>query len=284
MMRSRVTAARRGLTIVELLFAMIILGMFGVAAVRLLRSQSGFYDKQLKQREARAVSRASVNVVLSELRMVESTSGVEAVSADAITLRVPYTMGMFCGNSGGVSVVALLPTDSTMLANATPSGHAWRDVKGVYTYTNAAVTTAAASAAMSAVCTAANISVLPGGGRVVTVTPLMPAGASPGDVLFLYQRLRYEFADSGVLPGRRALWRVIVDSGARDELAAPFDAASRFRFFQFDRDTSDVAANASDVRGIDLVFDASSQTARAGAAATERSLFRTSVFFNNRVN
>jgi type II secretory pathway pseudopilin PulG len=280
MMRSRVTAARRGLTIVELLFAMIILGLFGVAAVRLLRSQSGFYDKQLKQREARAVSRASVNLVLSELRMVESTSGVEAVSADAITLRVPYTMGMFCGNSSGASVVALLPTDSTVLANSIPSGHAWRDVKGNYTYTNAAVATAAGSAA---VCTAANINALPGG-RVVAITPLLPAGASPGDVLFLYQRLRYEFADSGVLPGRRALWRVIVDSGARDELAAPFDAASRFRFFQFDRDTSDVAANASDVRGIDLVFDAASQTARAGVAATERSLFRTSVFFNNRVN
>src|SRR5215211_2603073 len=97
MMRSGVTASRRGLTIVELLFALVILGMFGVAAVRLLRSQSGFYDKQLKQREARAVSRASVNVVLSELRMVESTSGVEVVTADAITLRVPYTMGMFCG-------------------------------------------------------------------------------------------------------------------------------------------------------------------------------------------
>jgi type II secretory pathway pseudopilin PulG len=272
------------MTIVELLIAMVILGLFGVAAVRLLMSQSSFYDKQLKQREARTVSRASVNVLLSELRMVESTGGVEAVTADAITLRVPYTMGMFCGNSTGVSVVALLPTDSTMLANATPSGHAWRDAKGVYTYTNAAVATAAANAAASAVCTAANISALPNGGRVVTVTPLVPASASPGDVLFLYQRLRYEFADSGVLPGRRALWRVIVDSGVREELAAPFDNASRFRFFEFDRDTSDAVANASDVRGIDLVFDAASQNRRAGAAVAERSLFRTSVFFNNRVN
>ena len=280
MMRSHLTTARRGMTIIELLFALVILGVFGLSAVRLLLSQSRFYDKQLKQREARTVSRASVNVVLSELRMIESTGGVEAVSADAITLRVPYTMGMFCGNSGGASVVALLPTDSTVVADAIPSGHAWRDIRGTYTYTNATVATAAGSAA---VCTAANISALTGG-RIVAVTPVLPASASVGDVIFLYQRLRYEFANSGVLPGRRALWRVIVDTGTRDELAAPFDNASRFRFFQFDRDTSDVTATASDVRGIELVFDAASQTPRAGAAAAERSPFRTSVFFNNRVN
>lgn len=280
MMRSRSTAARRGMTIIELLFALIIFGLFGVAAVRLLLSQSRFYDKQLKMREARTVSRASVNVLLSELRMVESTGGVEAVSADAITLRVPYSMGMFCGNSGSASVVAVLPTDSTVLANATPSGHAWRDVRGAYTYTNATVATTAGSAA---ICTAANITTMTGG-RVIAVTPVLPAGAAAGDVVFLYQRLRYEFADSGVLPGRRALWRVNVDANTRDELAAPFHNSSRFRFFEFDRDTSDATATASDVRGIELVFDAASQTPRAGASAVERSMFRTSVFFNNRVN
>jgi type II secretory pathway pseudopilin PulG len=268
------------MTLIELLFALVILGVFGLSAVRLLLSQSRFYDKQLKQREARTVSRASVNAVLSALRMVESTGGAETVSADAITLRVPYTMGMFCGNSAGASVVAMLPADSTVLANASPSGHAWRDIRGNYTYTNAAVTTAAVSDCPPD----ANISALPDGGRVIAVTPLLPASASVGDVIFLYQRVRYEFADSGVLPGRRALWRVIVDSGARDELAAPFDNSSRFRFFQFDRDTSDAAATASDVRGIELVFDAASQTPRAGATVAERSPFRTSVFFNNRVN
>ena len=279
-MRSSRTAARRGMTIIELMFALVILGLFGVAGVRLLLSQSRFYDKQLKQREARTVSRASVNLMLSELRMVESTGGVEAVAANAITLRVPYTMGMFCGNASGASVIALLPTDSTVMANATPSGHAWRAVTGNYTYTNATVTTAVGDAA---VCTAANISGL-SGGRVVALTPLLPAATSVGDVVFLYQRVKYEFADSGVLPGRRALWRVKIDTGVRDELAAPFDNSSRFRFFQFDRDTSNVAANASDVRGLELVFDAASQTARAGAATTERSTFRTSVFFNNRAN
>src|SRR4029079_827822 len=235
MIRSRPTAARRGMTIIEVMFALVILGLFGIAAVRLLLSQSKFYDKQLRQREARTVSRASVNVLLSELRIVENTGGVESVDADAITPRVPYTMGMFCGNSSGASVIALLPTDSTVLANASASGHAWRSVTGAYTYTNSALTTATGSAA---VCTGANISVYPSG-RVVAVTPAVPASASVGDVVLFYQRLRYEFADSGVLPCGRALCRAIVDSNTRDELAAPFDNTSRFRFFQFDRDTSD---------------------------------------------
>ena len=280
MMRSRATAPRRGMTIVELMIALTVFGFFGAAGVRLLRSQSTFYDTQFKQREARAVSRAAVNMILSELRMVESTGGVESVSADAITLRVPYAMGMFCGNASGTSVIALLPTDSTVLANAVPSGHARRDVRGTYTYTNASVATAAGSAA---VCTTANITPL-SGAAVVAVTPLVPASATPGDVVFLYQRLRYEFASSGVLPGRRALWRVVVDANTREELAAPFDGASRFRFFQFDRDTSDATANAADVRGIELVFDAASQSARAGTGSAERSSFRTSVYFTNRLN
>jgi type II secretory pathway pseudopilin PulG len=268
------------MTIVELMIALSVFGFFGAAGVRLLRSQSTFYDTQFKQREARAVSRAAVNMVLSELRMVESTGGVESVSADAITLRVPYAMGVFCGNASGASVIALLPTDSTVLANAVPSGHARRDVRGAYTYTNASVAMGAGSAA---VCTAANITPL-SGATVVAVTPLVPASATAGDVVFLYQRLRYEFAGSGVLPGRRALWRVVVDANTREELAAPFDGASRFRFFQFDRDTSDATANAADVRGIELVLDAASQSARAGTGSAERSSFRTSVYFTNRLN
>ena len=268
------------MTIVEVMLALIIFGLFGSVAVRLLRSQSMFYDTQLKQREARAVSRAAVNMILSELRMVESTGGVESVSADAVTLRVPYAMGMFCGNASGASVIALLPTDSTVLANAVPSGHAARDVRGAYTYTNGAVTIAAGN---TAVCTGADIAVLLGA-QVVAVTPVVPASASPGAIVFLYQRLRYEFATSGVLAGRRALWRVAVDPNTREELAAPFDGASRFRFFQFDRDTSDATAIAADVRGIELVFDGASQASRAGSGSAERSSFRTSVFFNNRLN
>ena len=278
--RGRARTIRRGMSLVELLVAVVVLGIVGAASVRLLISQTRFYDVQLKQRAARTVSRASVNLMLSEIRMVERTGGVEAATSTAVTLRVPYAMGMACGTSGTVSVIALLPTDSTVLAAATPSGHAWRDLNGNYTYTNGSVATAAGGAS---ICGAANISTVPGG-RIITVSPALPVGAQAGDAVFLYQRVRYEFAASSVLPGRRALWRTVVDIDARDELAAPFESSARFRFFQFDRDTSDATAMAGDIQGLELVLNGESQFARAGASVSERSPFRTSVFFNNRVD
>jgi len=279
-MRRRLTAARRGMSLPELLVALVVLGIIGAASVRLLVSQTSFYDVQLKQRSARSVSRASVNMMLSELRMVESTGGVEEATPTSVTLRVPYAVGMACGTVGAVSVIALLPADSTVLANATPSGHAWRDVTGAYTYTNGSVATIAGG---TGVCNFVNISAVPGG-RVIAMSPPLPAGANPGDAVFLYQRVRYEFASSGVLSGRRALWRTLVDSDTREELAAPFDDAAGFRYFQLDRDTSDVTAPVNAIRGLELVLDGASQTARAGRSTTERAPFRTAVFFNNRVN
>jgi len=87
-----------------------------------------------------------------------------------------------------------------------------------------------------------------------------------------------------VLPGRRALWRTIVDTDTHEELAAPFDSAARFRFFEFDRDTSDASASPTDVRGLELILDGASQTASQGRSGNEHVPFRTSVFFNNRVN
>ena len=272
---------RRGASLVELLVGVVVLGIIGAASVKLLVSQTGFYDAQLKQRSARSVSRAAVNMMVSDIRMVESTGGVESVSATSVTLRIPYAMGMVCGSVGPVTVVAMLPADSTTLANATASGHAWRDANGNYTYTNSTV---ASITGGNFVCGLANISAVPNGGRIITMTPAVPAGAVPGDAVLLYQRVRYEFAASSALPGRTALWRTIVDTDTREELVAPFQSSAHFRFFQFNRDTSDVTANASDVRGLELVLDGESQSARAGMSITERSPFRTAVFFNNRVN
>lgn len=248
--------------------------------MRLLISQTSFYDVQMKQRAARNVSRAAVNMMLSDIRMVESTGGVEAVTPTSVTLRIPYAMGMACGTVGPVSVIALLPADSTVLANATASGHGWRDVSGIYTYTDGSVATIGGGTAL---CTFANISAVPGG-RVIAMSPALPAGSAPGDAVFLYQRIRYEFKSSDVLPGRLALWRTVVDTDTHEELAAPFESSAHFRFFQFNRDTSDVTATASDVRGLELVLDGESRYAASGESAMERSPFRTAVFFNNRVN
>ena len=281
MIHRRITRPRRGISLPEMLIALIIMGIIGAASVRVLLSQTRYYDVQLKKRAARSVSRASVNMMVSELRMMESAAGVEAASATSITLRVPYAVGMVCGATGLASVVALLPTDSTVLANATASGHAWRSsTSGAYTYTNSPVATVPVAAGLCAGM-GNNIAVVPNG-RVVIMTPALPVGAAAGDAVFLYQRIRYDFATSTVLPGRRALWRTIVDSDTREELAAPFDDNAHFRFFQFDRDTSDASAAVADIRGFELLLDGASQSPRAGRSTNERMPLRTAVFFNNR--
>jgi hypothetical protein len=45
-----------------------------------------------------------------------------------------------------------------------------------------------------------------------------------------------------------------------------------------------VSAAAADIRGLELVLDGASQTAAQGRPGNEAVPFRTSVFFNNRVN
>jgi prepilin-type N-terminal cleavage/methylation domain-containing protein len=274
-------STRRGFTLPELLVAIVILGILGSASVRMFTTQARFYDVQIKQRNARTVARSAINLMLSELRMVESSGGVEDATPSSVTLRVPYVMGMVCGSTLGVSVVSVLPTDSTVLATADISGFAWRSPSGAYTYVDGPVTTLTAGAA---VCAARNISTVPGGRVLVLASPL-PAGADAGDALFLYQRVRYNFGSSSLLPGRRGLWRTTMETNLSEELAAPFDASARFRFYQQNRDTSEaVAPPVGDIQGLELVFNASSVTGRAGGSAPEQVPYRTSVIFNNRMD
>ena len=273
--------SRAGFSLPELLISLIVLGIIGASSVRLFIAQTGFYDAQVKQRSARTVARSSVNVLLSELRMVERTGGLEAASPTSVTLRVPLSIGMVCGTIGGVTLVSMLPTDSTVVADGDVSGFAWRDINGAYTYLDG---TTASNGAAAACLGMANITTLDGG-RTLRLSPALPFAASAGDAGFLYQRVRYEFGPSGALPGRLALFRTLVGTGAREELAAPFDTSARFRFYQLDRDTSDVDTPAlADIQGLELVFNATSLRPRAGRAVPERTLYRTSVLFNNRIN
>ena len=145
---------RPGLTMVELLIALIVLAIIGGGMVRMLNSQAQFYEHQGAGRNARSISRSAVNVLLSEMRMVEVPNGVVAANAATVTLRVPYALGVYCGSPAGVSTISLLPTDSAMLAELGFSGYAWRGRLGNYTYVEAG---AALTNPVPATCVAAGI-------------------------------------------------------------------------------------------------------------------------------
>ena len=286
MMARSITRSRRGVGLAEMMVALVIMGIIGGAAMRAFVSQARLADQQHKKRSARAVSRSAVNLLLSEVRMVENSNGVAAASATSgaswITLRVPLAMGLVCGATGtGGTAISMLPTDSVVLASAALSGNAWRTTSGTYVYTETPTSQVTGG---SAICTAANITT-PAGGRTVVITPALPAGAAVGAVAFVYQRIRYGFAASSAISGRLGLWRTLEATNVSEELAAPFDTSSRVRFFRNNNDTSDVTVpTLAQITGIEFVLTGASETARYGKTTPETAVLRTGAFFSNRTN
>ena len=93
--------------------------------------------------------------------------------------------------------------------------------------------------------------------------------------------MTYYFSASATYPGRIALWR-LVGGRTPDELVAPFDAGSRFKFFVRNTDTSTVNPPAilDSLVGVSLVLTGSSPSTMPGRAA-EKSKMETSVLFRN---
>jgi prepilin-type N-terminal cleavage/methylation domain-containing protein len=270
---------RHGVTLIELLVTIVILAILGTGLTRLMTAQAQFYEHQSAGRTARSVSRAAVNVLLSEMRMVEVPGGVVAASASSVTLRVPYAVGIVCGPVAGATTVALLPADSAMFAETGFSGYAWRNTAGVYTYVEAG---AAVGNSVPAPCTAATITPVTGG-RVVALAPALPAGATAGSAVILFRRITYDFANSTELPGRLALWRRVAATGAAEELVAPFDPSARFRFYALDAvDAQDAAPPLANLRGLELVLVGESEGSPRSTAAPRQASVTTAVFFRNK--
>jgi len=276
----------------ELLVAMVIMSVVGAALVRLLMVQNRFFDHQLGMRSARMVSRGAVNLLLSDLRMVDAsggvgdTLGVVAAAPRSLTLRVPYALGLVCNNGASVTVT-MVPLDTLMLNTAAFSGYAWRDtIAGKYHYME---TGASVSASSPGNCSAGFTTI--SGARVVALSPVPSSGAISGGLalgqpVLLYQRIKYDLANSTTFPGKVGVWRTLLTSGLTEEIAAPFDTSTVFKFFVRNTDTSQAAAPAqlSDLRGIDILFNALSERVAQGRSRSEQSRATTAVFFKNRIN
>ena len=270
---------RAGLTLVEMLVTVVVLGIVGAGLVRMLTSQARFYEHQGAGRNARSVSRAALNVLISELRMVDPGGGVVAASATSITVRVPYAFGVFCGSPSGVSTVTLLPADSAMLAEPGFSGYAWRGRLGSYNYVDGGNIVPP----VPGTCVGAGITPMAGAQRV-GLMPVLPSGNASGTVVMLYRQITYAFAGSAALPGRIALWRRIDATGEREELAAPFAATARFRFYPLNANVAqDAVPPLTDLRGFELVLTGASEASPRTIGAPRRTPLTTSVFFRNRL-
>jgi hypothetical protein len=278
---SRETRTRRsGVTAVELLITMVIAVIIGTAFMRTMVHQSRFFDAQNTGRQARSVSRGALNILMSELRMVAVPGGVLAATPDSISVRVPYAFGFLCGSSAVASTISLTPADSIAYREPGVTGYAWRDSTGNYTYQSASFTLAPG---LVTDCAAASIKTL-AAGRVVTVTPIVPAAAVTGTPIFLYRRIVYAFESSVAMPGRRALWRKNTAANTSEELIAPFDSSARFRFYvNGTADAQDAApALLADLRGLEFQLNGESERASLTTASPTAAELRTAVFFMNR--
>ena len=287
MTNTSVRSSRRGFTLIELIVGVVIFAIIGALMTQLIQTQGRYYDRQGMSNSARNVSRASLNRVISDFRMIEASGGVVAASPTSLTLRIPYAIGIECGDSSTTSHLTLLPVDSETFARATFYGYAWRSaLTGIYTYVEVGTSQAAAG---PTICNGVLVTTVPGG-SIARVSPVLPIGAGLGTPVFLYSKIRYEFKASVLLPGKIGLYRtVIAPSGAEttEELVAPFASTAGWKFFTLNGGSVAQAAAPADLttmRGLELHFDGTSVSNAVTKLAPETAPFTTSVFFKNRTN
>lgn len=279
-------STRRGVSLVELLIALTVLGVIAGAATKLLVSESRTSEVKEAARTARSVSRAAINLLESELRMAESGGLTTPINDSTITIFAPYAFGVVCtATPGSGALLATLPTIDLPASLVVPghAGWAWRDATGGYIYEPGS----SLASDGPADCLANNLADLSGvGGRVVYVTPLNGGSPVVGTIGFLYRQLTYRIKPSVIYPGRRGLFRTAGANGVEEEIAAPFSTGSRFRWYILDdplpQDT--LPTDLVDVRGIQFVLNGESPNSPRTAGSPIQAPFSTSIFFQNRPN
>jgi prepilin-type N-terminal cleavage/methylation domain-containing protein len=279
--------SRRGFSLAELLVAMVVMGLLGVALVTIMVNDSRFVSNQDAMLEARGTGRAVMQSMIAELHMV-GDKGLVAAAKDSVRIRLPYSFGMACRTAGGTTVATMMPGDSLMYATAVPEGLAWRDPSsGSFTDPSLITGISVAASTNTAACTPDSIRQVPGS-RLIAISGIPGVNLPPsGSLLYLYQTVTYKFATSSDVPGRRGLWRK-AGAGAYEELAAPFDSTAIFAFLMgpfmtVDTRASVGAAALDSVRGLQLRLYGASVSAPQGRSSPQTFLLRTRVAFMNKV-
>jgi prepilin-type N-terminal cleavage/methylation domain-containing protein len=281
----RLLKTRDGFTLVELLVTMVLTAVIGAAITGVFVTQARFFDAQEKVAFARGVSRGGMNMIVSELRMLEQGGGIVSATNKRITLRAPYAMGLVCGNALGTLTISRLPVDSVTLSDAGFAGFAYRKADGTFTYVE--TTNKPQRDQGIAVCLNASITVMTGStinqvGRVEQF-PFVPSPApAVGTPVFFFQRITYEFRTTS---GRTGLWRRVdsAETPVDEELVAPFDSTAKFRFYVNDSPAAETAVPTllHSITGLELTLDGLSE--RPERNGTYQSVpLTTSVFFKNR--
>lgn len=282
--------SRAGFTLTEVLVALVLTAVLGAAATTTFVSQSRFFDKQDKVGAARGVSRSSLNMLLSEVRMIERSGGVVAAEADSIALHVPYAMGLYCSITGTTMSLSMLPVDALTLANAGYTGYAYRTTETTYTYVPSPVLP---TGGLAPSCTLAGVALVPDVGGVVNIVanPAPNPALKPGTPVLLYQRISYIFRESSSVPGSIGLWRRVHSPNLSltnpvvvEELVAPFAPSAGFGYYVGDAavaQSSVAFGSLNQITGIELTLDGTTERPESDGSH-QVTPYSTSIFFKNR--
>jgi prepilin-type N-terminal cleavage/methylation domain-containing protein len=97
---------RRGFTLVELLIALVILGIVSAGLYRVLVNNQRLYQAQTQRIDLQQNIRAAVTVLPADLREIDATDGdIKAMSATSITIRAMRYLAIVCSAPvlGGVT-------------------------------------------------------------------------------------------------------------------------------------------------------------------------------------
>jgi prepilin-type N-terminal cleavage/methylation domain-containing protein len=299
---------RRGFTIVEIITALTIIAILGIAMTKLVIGQARSFQMDNGGRKARAAARSAMNILITDLRMTQDSGGITALDATnnrRIDVRVPIVFGTVCSFTASGAILALVPVDSFQMAAAKYGGYAVRRSGGSFTYQYSAAgsgdtiqTQGNGSCHGGPKLYADTVTVSGRTGRVVSVSPGPPAGTAVGDMAFVYQDVTYEFKTSQMYPGGLGLYRVIRGRANTDtlseELLAPFTTTSRFNYYMSsgvagtgyataDRPTATTPAATAYhlVRGFQIVLAAQSPDTTPGRTKPQTATTTTAVFFKN---
>lgn len=298
----RLRSAPRGFSIIEIIVALVIVGVLGTAVTKLILGQARSFQSDNGARRARSTSRSAMNILVTDLRMTQDVGGVSALDAtnnQRVEVRVPLVFGIVCEVTASNVVIGLVSADSFQLATAKYGGYAVRSLTtGSYGY-SAAGTGDTITSTGSGRCHSGGVSIFAdtitaGGrpGRVVVASPGPPAGTVVGAPAFVWQTVVYEFKNSGMYPGSKGLYREIRGRGNSDvlteELLAPFASTARFSYYSIPaqvRDAPDSVAPAvamyDSLRGFRIVLPAQAPDTVPGRTGPQTATTTTAVFFKN---
>jgi prepilin-type N-terminal cleavage/methylation domain-containing protein len=296
--------ARSGFTMVEIIVALIIFAIVGLALTKMLLTQSAGFKRDVTARRARAGARSSMNLIVSDVRMGQDINGVQLANDSTFVIKAPIQFGLVCAVGGGGTTIAAVAADSFVTADTKYGGYAVRNANSPYSYTFVSSTSSGATTTgSSATCTGlANpirsdtVSSSGRVGKIITFTPgTSTTNTAVGQPAFLWQYVTYRFRkETG--DNARNLYRVscgadTVSTGTycnKELLMGPFSTKARFNYYlttatsaSQDSSVKTAPADLNTIRGVEFVLAAISPDTVGSSKGPASATTTTSVFFKN---